>query len=215
MKDHYDILGVPRNASDEDITKAYRRLAMKYHPDRNQGDGAAEAEAKFKAVKDAYECLSDPKRREDYDAGGSGREQDEQAKALGLLVHTFKRALEAGGDPLEAARHFMADERTKATMLRCQAQTQRAAAIKKQGKVRTRDGSVNLLDKLLQDQITACDEQIARADAFLAMHERAQALLDAYESAEPAPGSPDAVDAMRYLIGADFARPTGGFRIGG
>ena len=58
--DFYDTLGVSRNASDADIKSAYRKLAMKYHPDRNQGD--ATAEQKFKDVSQAYEILKDPKK---------------------------------------------------------------------------------------------------------------------------------------------------------
>ena len=62
-KDFYEILGVPRNASDDDIKKAYRKLAMKYHPDRNQGEAAKAAEEKFKETKEAYEVLSDAAKR--------------------------------------------------------------------------------------------------------------------------------------------------------
>ena len=58
-RDYYDILGVPKNASEEDIKKAYRKLAMKHHPDRNQGDDAKKSEEKFKEAKEAYEMLSD------------------------------------------------------------------------------------------------------------------------------------------------------------
>lgn len=67
-RDYYEVLGVSRNASDEELKKAYRRCAMKYHPDRNPGDKAAEAA--FKECKEAYEVLSDGGRRRLYDQHG-------------------------------------------------------------------------------------------------------------------------------------------------
>ena len=69
-RDYYEILGVPRNASEEDIKKAYRKLAMKYHPDRNQGDSSKKAEEHFKEAKEAYEMLSDAQKRAAYDQYG-------------------------------------------------------------------------------------------------------------------------------------------------
>jgi molecular chaperone DnaJ len=67
-RDYYEVLGVARNASEADLKKAFRRLAMKYHPDRNSGD--ADTEAKFKEAKLAYDVLSDPKKRSAYDQFG-------------------------------------------------------------------------------------------------------------------------------------------------
>jgi molecular chaperone DnaJ len=68
-RDYYEILGVPKNASDDEIKKAYRKLAMKYHPDRTQ-DNAQSAEAKFKEAKEAYEILSDAQKKAAYDQYG-------------------------------------------------------------------------------------------------------------------------------------------------
>lgn len=69
-RDYYEVLGVAKSASDDDIKKAYRKLAMKFHPDRNQGEKAKEAEEKFKEVKEAYEMLSDSQKRAAYDQYG-------------------------------------------------------------------------------------------------------------------------------------------------
>ena len=69
-RDYYEVLGVPKNASEDEIKKAYRKLAMKHHPDRNQGDGAKAAEEKFKEAKEAYEMLSDAQKRAAYDRFG-------------------------------------------------------------------------------------------------------------------------------------------------
>ena len=68
-RDYYEVLGVEKNATDEEIKKAYRKMAKKYHPDANP-DNKQEAEAKFKEVNEAYETLSDSQKRQMYDQFG-------------------------------------------------------------------------------------------------------------------------------------------------
>ncbi|MEM4237956.1 MAG: DnaJ domain-containing protein, partial [Candidatus Nitrosocaldaceae archaeon] len=67
MRDYYEILGVDRNASKDEIKQAYRKLALKYHPDRNKSPDAAE---RFKEISEAYAVLSDDEKRKIYDTYG-------------------------------------------------------------------------------------------------------------------------------------------------
>ena len=83
-RDYYEVLGVEKAADADEIKRAYRRLAMKYHPDRNPDD--AEAEAKFKEAAEAYEVLSDPEKRKVYDQFGH-----EGLRGRGAAAHDFSR----------------------------------------------------------------------------------------------------------------------------
>ena len=97
-RDYYDILGVPKNASDEDIKKAYRKLAMKHHPDRNQGDDNKKSEEKFKEAKEAYEMLSDPQKRAAYDQYGHAGVDPNMGAGRGAGPEGFGGFAEAFGD---------------------------------------------------------------------------------------------------------------------
>ena len=68
-KDFYEVLGVPKTATDDEIRKAYKKLAIKWHPDKNP-DNKTAAEEKFKEISEAYSVLSDPKKKREYDTGG-------------------------------------------------------------------------------------------------------------------------------------------------
>lgn len=101
-RDYYEILGVGRDASPEDIKKAYRELAFKYHPDKNPGD--KDAEERFKEATEAYEVLSDSDKRSQYDqfgaagfGGGSGGFSGAADFDLNEALRTFMSAFGGGG----------------------------------------------------------------------------------------------------------------------
>jgi molecular chaperone DnaJ len=81
-RDYYEVLGVDRGAVDEDLKKAYRRLAIQSHPDRNPGD--KQAEERFKELNEAYQVLSDPERRAQYDRYGHAAFQGPQGNGFGF-----------------------------------------------------------------------------------------------------------------------------------
>ncbi len=103
LKDFYETLGVPKNASEDDIKRAYRKLAMKYHPDKNPGDKGAEE--KFKEATQAYEILKDPKKRSQFDQFGTAAFEGPGAGAGG----GFGGYGGAGFDISDALRAFMND----------------------------------------------------------------------------------------------------------
>lgn len=90
-RDYYEVLGIPKNTSTKDIKKAYKKLAMKYHPDKNPGDKTAEE--KFKEIKEAYEILTDDEKRQQYDRFGHAAFQG----ASGNGQHDGRGHYQSGG----------------------------------------------------------------------------------------------------------------------
>jgi curved DNA-binding protein len=101
-KDYYKVLGVAKTATPEEIKKAYRKLALKYHPDRSKGDKAAEE--KFKEANEANEVLSDPQKRKKYDQFGEDWERYKEAGAQPGEFDWSKYARDRGGDKRRMSR---------------------------------------------------------------------------------------------------------------
>ena len=102
-KDYYKVLGVDKNASQDDIKKAFRKLAVKYHPDKNKDNKVAEE--KFKQVNEANEVLSDPEKRKKYDTLGENWRQYEHAGGPGGVLcaaRTRRSGREPGRGELKA-----------------------------------------------------------------------------------------------------------------
>src|SRR5213596_2284094 len=100
-KDYYEILGVKKAASVDEIRKAFRKLARKYHPDVNPGDKAAEE--RFKKITEAHEVLSDEKKRKVYDRFGSYSDQLADAAARGATGPAGGAGAHGGGVPFDFA----------------------------------------------------------------------------------------------------------------
>ncbi|MBO5116693.1 MAG: DnaJ domain-containing protein, partial [Treponema sp.] len=96
-RDYYEVIGVEKNASKDEIKRAYRKLAIKYHPDKNPGDKVAEE--KFKEATEAYEILSDDQKRQIYDQYGfAGLEGMGGGGASGGFSHAFNDFSDLFGD---------------------------------------------------------------------------------------------------------------------
>ena len=99
-KDYYEVLGVEKDATEEQIRKAYKKLAIKWHPDKNP-DNRKQAEEKFKEIGEAYSVLSDPKKRKEYDHGGFSFEDfgfDDGFDPMEIFRSFFKRHGKGGKD---------------------------------------------------------------------------------------------------------------------
>lgn len=100
-RDLYDILGLKKTASQDEIKKAYRKLALEFHPDRNK---SADAESKFKEVTEAYEVLSDPKKRSSYDQ--FGHSASSQGNPFSGANGPFSYSYSSSGNPVDFADIF-------------------------------------------------------------------------------------------------------------
>lgn len=185
MTDHYDTLGVSKDASAEDIKKAYRKSASENHPDKGGDPGA------MQAVNKAYEVLADPTRRAEYDKTGEDSEAPTiEGEARKALADVFEQAL--GQDDIDSVKFARAWANSKTSELNRMLGHNRRR-IKKLGKrrdkVKTKKG-VNLVHQIIDRQVRDLTEARMAMETMLSVVRAARDMLEDYESDEVPPPAP-------------------------
>jgi molecular chaperone DnaJ len=150
-RDYYEVLGVAKSASADDIKKAYRKLAMQYHPDRVSDADKATAEAKFKECAEAYEVLSDDNKRRRYDqqghAGINGQTQDYSHMDVGDIFSMFEEMFGMGGSatrrggPARPTRGYDLETQVELSLSEVSTGTEKNIEFERQDKCETCSGS--------------------------------------------------------------------------
>lgn len=185
---HYEALGVPRDATPEQIKQAYRKLAMQHHPDRG-GDAAH-----FQLVQRAYDVLGDPERRAHYDQTGS----DDQAptiesEARTVFFRLFAQALQESGNCVDIVRSALIQAREENKRRQAAAQRTVAKLQKRSGRIKAKEGE-NLLQQLIDQQIRDTNQRLEAFEREDQIAVAALAMVANYteeiEAPPPAPAMP-------------------------
>lgn len=179
---HYETLGAPSSATQDEIKQAWRREASKAHPDREGGDPERMA-----AVNRAYEVLGDPQRRARYDETGQDTERktvDQQARDMLLQVFSHLLDNEPGVNLVSAARKVLADNRRGIENNRGKVEDRLRRMAKQEGKVRVKCGD-NLVAMLLAQRKAAAEQQLEQLVEAISIQTKAEEMIEAYESDAP------------------------------
>ena len=178
MKKLYEILGLNENATDEEIRKAYKQKAQKYHPDRESGD-----KEQFALVRTAYDVLKDPARKQRYDeTGEAGPATNVDQMAVQVIAQLFSQAVEQENikNPVASVKdHLENDHKTLAGQI--EALDNKVALLEKRRKRLTFQGESNLLDGVIQDKIRQHKSARQTLEQQIEINRRAVAMLDAYD----------------------------------
>lgn len=184
MTDHYDTLGVPRDATADEIKAAARRAASEAHPDRDGG-----SDERMKAVNAARDVLLHPERRAQYDATGSDKAAPSlEDLARDALVQLFTAAIENSEAVLQDVTKMLTEHRRRLVDAKKATAARVARLSKRSGKVRAKKGD-NLVQMLIDDQIRKGNAEIEQMDLGLKVNGRATEMLQNYEEDAPPPTS--------------------------
>lgn len=196
-RDLYLLLGVERNATRDEIKAAYRLRALQCHPDRNP-DQVEQAEAIFKEVKEAYEILSDPQRRREYDVLGEtlGPIEEQAADSLEALILSVYDKLE--GSPLENAVSVVrlnyqleSDKHIELRVKYKRMKRQRLEVVRRRANM-----GDNVFRKVGDRRLRELEIDIMKARREMAVMRALEALLQDYQPVDVLPDDPDAADHL-------------------
>ena len=199
-RDYYEVLGVARDASADDIKKAYRRKAMEHHPDRNVGEGAGAADDKFKEAKRAYDVLADPELRATYDQHGHAGVDMDSDQVDSVLEQLFEAALDEGGNVVDFVGQSLKNSAEELPRKRQKLQAQRDKLAARLPAVTTVNGAINLFAKLVDGKLKALDLQIAQLAGAAALVGAAQSRLANYADSTPAGRDEAAAGEFAWLV---------------
>lgn len=213
MSDLYQMLGLAKDATADQIKKAYRRLAQKYHPDRETGD-----EEKFYQVQVAYDVLSDDDRRKEYDRSGSTKDKSKSSlsSAEQELVQLFVRLLEDQafeGEFLQECRKTVGMAKANLTV-EVESQRQQVKRLSKnRGKVSAKNQD-NLFDMVLENLISGKEEMIASLQSKLKDCDEILDILCDYNEESPQEDVVQRFQRMKVNFGYKSNNPFGIFSDG-
>lgn len=208
---HYDTLGLRRDATPEHIEKAWKRARSTLHPDRHpdlKGDEVHSMAAAFARAKDAFDCLSDPARRAEYDATGrdSGSAEDADAGARSVLCTLLMQHLDCQEPLLQVVNSRLKGSIYEKEQRLAQMRKSRERMVINRGAVTHKSGGENLIHSLADQALAMLDAHVDRSEKSVALQRRALALLDAYEETTRIGGgrsrgiTPEMIDSMTQVF---------------
>jgi curved DNA-binding protein CbpA len=204
MSKHYETLGVPPEASPEEIKQAFRRAAAKAHPDKDGG-----SDEQMALVNKAYEVLCDAERRKRYDeTGDDGQLPSVEKEALHTVVEWFRQALDQDGNIVQFARRQLAAARNGARAQASESNKKADRLRRRRARIKVKAGS-NLVHGIIDSQVADLMQLVEQCKRVQEVADAAEKLIELYESDEPDEQEPDLAAAMRMLMSEGFRARTG------
>lgn len=192
---HYEVLGVKPDATDEEIKRAYRKRAAETHPDKPENKGR---EDEFKAIAGAYEVLGDAVRRKHYDETGRDEETPVEKEARDLLIKLFREALGSTSEVevVAFAKTGVSNAETNLGKQKTQIEARRKKLEKRRAKVEVAEGEMNLVHGIIDQELNGIEQALAEGERLKGVLKLAKEMLDKYVEQRDAPAQGITMDGF-------------------